>query len=264
MLFLGKAPTSALKLLERLETLAQLMFDAHTMHSTQQTFHAQADLLDSFDAEQLGILREGMVTVMNDGVDVACFEPGDIVGLHRVFGLPCGKLRADDDVVIELIHRDDFMGYVNSDSHRQHRFSNYLLTCMGFYEVMLSHYHRQTQVKAPTGFQNIEKGRVIIKEGEFADSVYQLISGSADVSVKGVSVGEVLAGEIFGAMSVFTGEKRTATVTAREDSQLLTIPKAEFINLIKAQPEVAMTLLENMSRRIQSLNEQMATADVPA
>jgi len=262
MLFLGKAPTSALQLLERLETLTQLIFQNHTMQSRKQTFEKQLDLLDHFDAEELGIVRSGLVTVINDGVDVACFEPGDIIGLHRVFGLPSGKLRADEPVEVELVHRDDFMSYVNGDPHRQHRFSNYLLTCMGFYEVMLSHYHRQSHVQAPTGFQSVPKGKVIIKEGEFADTVYQLMSGSADVTVKGAQVGEILSGEIFGAMSAFTGEKRTATVTAREDSQLLAIPKAEFVNLIKAQPQIAVTLIENMSRRIQSLNAKI-TEDGP-
>ncbi|GAA6136130.1 cAMP-binding protein CbpA [Oceaniserpentilla sp. 4NH20-0058] len=257
MLFLGKAPVSALKLLERLASLTALIFKDHTMETQTRRLAPQDNLLDQLDVEQLGLIRSGLVTVINDDVDVACFEPGDIIGLHRVFGLPCGRLRADDTVEIELVHRDDFMEYINSDPHRQHRFSNYLLTCMGFYEVMLSHYHRQSHVQAPTGFQNVAKGGVMISEGDFADTVYQLISGSADVTVKGVTVGEVLSGEIFGAMAAFTGEKRTATVIAREESQLLAIPKVEFVNLIKAQPEVAVTLLENMSRRIQSLNEQL-------
>lgn len=261
MLFLGKAPQAALNLLERLETLTSLILQNHTLDTQLQTFQKCQDLLSCFDVEQLGVLRSGSVTVINDGVDVACFEAGDIIGLHRVFGLPCGKLKVDDTVEVELIHRDDFMNYVNSDAHRQHRFSNYLLTCMGFYEVMLSHYHRQTQVHAPTGFKQVEKGAVIVKEGEYADTVYQLMTGSADVTVKGMTVGEILSGEIFGAMAAFTGEKRTATVVAREDAQLLAIPKAEFINLIKAQPEVAITLLENMSRRIQSLNDKLIQSE---
>lgn len=261
MLFLGKAPVSALKLLERLATLTELIFKDHTMPTELKQFTAQSDLLDSFDVEQLGLIRSGQVTVINDAIDVACFESGDLIGLHKVFGLPSAQLRVDDSVEVELVHRDDFMAYINSDPHRQHRFCNYLLTCMGFYEVMVSHYHKQTQVHAPRGFQNVSKGDVIISEGAYADTVYQLISGSADVTAKGVAVGEVLTGEIFGAMAVFTGEKRTATVVAREDVQLLAIPKAEFVNLIKAQPEVAMTLLENMSRRIKSLNDQLAEKD---
>jgi CRP-like cAMP-binding protein len=73
-----------------------------------------------------------------------------------------------------------------------------------------------------------------------------------------VSEGEILNGENFGAMAEFTGEKRNATVTAREDCQLLAIPKAQFVDLIRAQPETAITLLDNMSRRITALNTQVA------
>ena len=103
---------------------------------------------------------------------------------------------------------------------------------------------------------------MIIHEGDVADTVYQLMSGSADVTVNNVLVGEVLNGEIFGAMAVFTGEKRNATVTARENCQLLAIPKAQFVDLVRAQPETAITLLDNMSRRIMALNEQVSRQQI--
>ena len=258
MLFLGKAPEATHELLARLELLGERLLQDLDAPSKLKTFSNEDQLFDCFHKEELGIVRGGLVTVVNAGVDAACLQPGDIVGLSRVFGLPHGQLKVEEDAQIELIQRDDFMTYVNSEPHRQHRFSNYLLTNLALYQGLLAHYHRQTQVQAPTGFQHIEAGGVMIKEGDFADTVYQLMTGSADVTVNGVTVGEVLAGEIFGAMAAFTGEQRNATVIAREDCQLLAIPKAQFVNLIKAQPEVAITLLDNMSRRIKSLNEQVS------
>ncbi|MFY0641986.1 MAG: cyclic nucleotide-binding domain-containing protein [Bermanella sp.] len=260
MLFLGKAPKATHELLERLDLLGERLLDGLNVTSQLKTFTNEAQLLDCFDKEQIGIVRGGLVIVVNGGKDAICLEPGDIIGLSRVFGLPHAELKVEDEAEIELIQRDDFMSYVYSDAHRQHRFSNYLLTMLALYQGLLAYYHRHNQATPPTGFEHIESGSVMIKEGDYADTVYQLMSGSADVTVNGVTVGEVLSGEIFGAMAAFTGEKRNATVTAREDCQLLAIPKAQFVDLIKAQPEIAITLLDNMSRRIKSLNEQISGA----
>lgn len=258
MLFLGKAPKVTHELLERLDLLGERLLDGLNVPSQLKTFTSEAQLFDCLSEEQIGIVRSGIVTVVNGGVDAVSLEPGDIIGLSRVFGLPHAQLKVEDDAEIELIQRDDFMSYVYADAHRQHRFSNYLLTILALYQGLLAHYHSHNQVSAPKGFQLIEAGSVMIQEGDYADTVYQLMSGSADVSVNGVTVGEVLSGEIFGAMAAFTGEQRNATVIAREDCQLLAIPKAQFVDLIKAQPEIAITLLDNMSRRIKSLNAQIS------
>jgi len=257
MFFLGKIPQSVEKLLDRLQTLSERLMEGFSAESVPQTFSNESQILDLFATEQLGCIRSGVVTIVSKGVEVACFEAGDLVGVSRVFGLPYSDLKVDEPVQIDLIQRDDFVQFVNSDPMRQHRWSNYLLTLAALYQEVLSHFHVQVQVQTPKGFQQIREGDVIIREGDIADTVYQLMSGSADVTVNNVTVGEVLNGEIFGAMAVFTGEERNATVTARQDCQLLAIPKNQFVDLIRAQPETAITLLDNMSRRIKSLNEQV-------
>lgn len=262
MFFLGDVPESVEALIQRSQILSDRVMEAYAGDSVLKGFMNSNNLLDSFGAEQLGRIQSGLITVVSQGVEVACYEPGDLIGLSRVFGLPYAELKVEDKVEISLIHRDDFVNYVNEDPNRQHRWSNYLLTQVALFQGVLAHFHVQVQIQTPKGFRQIHKGDVIIKEGDKADTVYQLMYGSADVSVNGVTVGEVLEGEIFGAMAVFTGETRNATVVAREDCQLLAIPKAQFVDLIRAQPETAITLLDNMSRRIKSLNEQVLRQQV--
>jgi len=257
MFFLGDVPGSVEALIQRSQILSERIMEAYADESVIQPFKDNPNLLESFGTEQLGRIQSGLITVVSQGVEVACYEPGDLVGLSRVFGLPFAELKVEDEVEVELIHRDAFVRYVNGDPQRQHRWSNYLLTQVALFQGVLAHFHVQVQIQTPKGFKQMHKGEVIIKEGEPADTVYQLMHGSADVSVNGVTVGEVLDGEIFGAMAVFTGETRNATVTAREECQLLAIPKEQFVDLIRAQPETAITLLDNMSRRIKSLNEQV-------
>jgi CRP/FNR family cyclic AMP-dependent transcriptional regulator len=258
MFFLGKIPDEVEQLLERLQILNEKLMKDFDGDAVVKTFEHTDQILDLFGSEQLGRVESGLITVVSKGVEVACFEPGDLVGLSRVFGLPYAEMKVDEPVVINLYQRDQFIHYVHDDAMRQHRWSNYLLTHLAMYQLVLSHFHGQVQVQTPKGFQLIHAGDTIIKENDSADTVYQLMSGSAGVTVNGVMVGEVLNGEIFGAMAVFTGEKRNATVTAREDCQLLAIPKAQFVDLVRAQPETAIALLDNMSRRIMALNEQVS------
>ncbi len=257
MFFLGKIPQPIEQLLERLQTLSEKLMLSFDEDCISHDFTPQSSILDTFGAEQLGCIRSGSISIVSKGIEVGCLEVGDLVGIGRVFGLPHMEFYAQEDVKVDLIQRDQFVAYINSDPMRQHRWSNYLLTSSVIFQQMLSHFHVRVQVQTPKGFQQVPKGDVIIHEGDYADTVYQLMAGSADVTVNEVTVGEVLNGEIFGAMAVFTGEQRNATVTAREDCQLLAIPKVQFVELIRAQPETAMTLLDNMSRRIKSLNEQV-------
>jgi CRP-like cAMP-binding protein len=112
--------------------------------------------------------------------------------------------------------------------------------------------------KRPTaGFQNFQAGDVIIKEGDDAEHVYTIISGEADVFADGVKVGEIGEDEVFGAMAVFTGEKRSATVQARTPCTIMAVPQNEFVHLIEAQPQAAVNLIENLARRIIALNHQV-------
>ncbi|MFT6153178.1 MAG: CRP-like cAMP-binding protein [Bermanella sp.] len=258
MFYIGEIPNELEPLIQRAQVLSEKLMVDFDGESEVKSFQHTNQVLDLFGEGQLGQIKSGLITVVSKGVEMACFEPGDLVGIGRIFGLPYADMKVEEPVEVCLINRDEFVAYVNSDSIRQHRWSNYLLTVSTVYQQALIHLHLQVQVQTPKGFKMISAGEEIIKQGKTADTVYQLMSGSADVTVNNVAVGEVLNGEIFGAMSVFTGEKRNATVTAREDCQLLAIPKAQFSDLIRAQPETAITLLDNMSRRITALNAQVA------
>ncbi|MNZ33881.1 DNA-binding transcriptional dual regulator Crp [compost metagenome] len=63
--------------------------------------------------------------------------------------------------------------------------------------------------------------------------------------------------EIFGAMAVFTGEKRSATVIASEPCTVMLIPKDQFLNLMQSNPKIAYSLVEGMARRIDLLNREV-------
>ncbi|MEO6096325.1 MAG: Crp/Fnr family transcriptional regulator [Fibrobacteria bacterium] len=66
-------------------------------------------------------------------------------------------------------------------------------------------------------------------------------------------------GDFFGEMSLLDGEPRSATVRAVEESRLLTIRREDFLATMKKQPELALTLLGEMSRRLRKSNRQISS-----
>ncbi len=117
---------------------------------------------------------------------------------------------------------------------------------------------KQPEFRSANGFKHVEAGETLIVQGDEADHVFIIIEGKAEAFVDGQKVGEVLKDEIFGAMAVFTSEKRSATVVASEPCTLMMIPKDQFLNLTQSNPRIAHSLIESMARRIDSLNRQLA------
>src|SRR5690606_4208817 len=100
-------------------------------------------------------------------------------------------------------------------------------------------------------------GETIIQQGTMADRVYTLLEGTADALCDGVKVGEIHADEIFGALAVFTRQERIASVVASRDCTVLAVRKEEFIDLIDHQPQICVSLIEEMAAKINQLNTQL-------
>jgi hypothetical protein len=91
--FLDKAAESVEILLGRLQILSQRLLEGFNGECAVNTFVNESQILDFFTLEQLGSIRSGTVTVVSKGVEVACLEAGDLVGVRRVLGLPYPELK---------------------------------------------------------------------------------------------------------------------------------------------------------------------------
>jgi small-conductance mechanosensitive channel len=84
------------------------------------------------------------------------------------------------------------------------------------------------------------RGEAVIEEGTDGDSMFVLLHGSAQVSVMKngslIRVGVLRKGDCFGEMSLLTGEKRTATVRAERDCEVLEISKPVMGELLRSSP----------------------------
>lgn len=87
--------------------------------------------------------------------------------------------------------------------------------------------------------------------------MFIITEGHAEAFVGGIKVGDVQRDEIFGAMALFTREKRSATVIASTPTTVMMIPKEQFLALMQSNPRIAHSLIESMARRIDLMNREL-------
>jgi len=104
---------------------------------------------------------------------------------------------------------------------------------------------------------------VICREGEPGSVMYVIQSGEIKITKKSetgkdLKVATLKSGDFFGEMSLFDKLPRSATATALGDAQILSIDKKKFFKTIDRDPTLVFKMLESMSRRIRTLNDEYA------
>jgi CRP/FNR family cyclic AMP-dependent transcriptional regulator len=82
-------------------------------------------------------------------------------------------------------------------------------------------------------------GERVTKEADFGYSLFLVVSGRLKVDIGGDEIAEIEAGDCFGEVSLVTGEKRNATVTALETCELAKIMNWDFETLLAEHPILA-------------------------
>ena len=103
-------------------------------------------------------------------------------------------------------------------------------------------------------------GLEIFQEGAPGDGVYFVKSGMVEISgLISTNVRRVFSefgpGEFFGEMAVIEHRPRSATATARLDTEVYFIPREEMLLLIKRSPALAFNLLQLISHRLREFNQ---------
>lgn len=97
------------------------------------------------------------------------------------------------------------------------------------------------------------RGEAVIEEGSEGDSMFILLRGSAQVSVEKngsrIRVGVLRQGDCFGEMSLLTGERRTASVRAEKDCEVIEISKNVMGEVLRNSPQCLTQLSELLAQR---------------
>lgn len=98
------------------------------------------------------------------------------------------------------------------------------------------------------------RGSTLLNEGDRSDRMIIIVGGRAKVSYFTAEGREVLLairgpGDLLGELSALDGEPFSATVTALDDVDALTMTVEQFRTVLTQEPEVALSLFKTLSRR---------------
>jgi CRP/FNR family cyclic AMP-dependent transcriptional regulator len=110
--------------------------------------------------------------------------------------------------------------------------------------------------------RSYERGEVIFREGDTGDTCYVIRSGSVSVmrehqDGRVIALAELRAGAMFGELSMFGGETRSATVETLEPTRAVALLAADFQRLLRSHPQIAVKMLNALADRLREANERL-------
>ncbi|HET7199144.1 MAG TPA: cyclic nucleotide-binding domain-containing protein [Burkholderiales bacterium] len=108
--------------------------------------------------------------------------------------------------------------------------------------------------------RSLAAGRLVFKEGEPADSMYVVLSGSVKIFLQNAAGKEVVldtkkAGEYFGEM-MLDHRPRSASIMTLEDSEFAVISRDDFQGFLRQHPEAAEQVILNLIRVTRDMNQR--------
>ena len=103
-------------------------------------------------------------------------------------------------------------------------------------------------------------GQIIFREGDAPLAMYVVRSGKVAISVwteenDEVALSVLHEGDFFGELSLLDGSLRTATAKAVGAVELIEIGRDDFFKLLRLKPEVGITIMAVMAKRLRTTNE---------
>ena len=120
--------------------------------------------------------------------------------------------------------------------------------------------------------KHINKGEIIVSEGDEGEGFFVIAEGRVKVFKVSTEGKEQILhifgpGQPFGEVPVFTGQKFPANAQAIDKTRVLFFPRASFVNLISANPSLALNMLAIMSKKLRQFAvqiENLSLKEMPA
>lgn len=115
------------------------------------------------------------------------------------------------------------------------------------------------QLTALARSHRYRRNHVIFNEGDPGTALYMIVKGRVKVSQsspdgKERTLALLSPGDVFGELALLDEQARSADAVVVEDSELLVVPRKDFLGFIITQPQAAMSLLVVLSQRLRRTN----------
>ena len=107
-------------------------------------------------------------------------------------------------------------------------------------------FRQKTQVAALCNLQEFEAGTILVQEGTVGDAMYLVASGTLEILMNGQFIAYKKPGDFFGEVGLIKGEKRTATVVAKDKVVLLSLQRSDLITAFKEDLELEKNFYRGM------------------
>ncbi len=108
-------------------------------------------------------------------------------------------------------------------------------------------------------FRRFSKGETVMRKGGAGHNLYIITSGRVEVSGESdIHIAYLGKGEVFGEMSLISGEPVAASVRTVEATKLLYIKGKDFLRIVEHYPSVQMYLSRMLAKRLSESNIAMS------
>ncbi len=120
--------------------------------------------------------------------------------------------------------------------------------------------------------KNVPRHTFLFYQDDQGDAAYVIRSGEILILLttsdgRELVINTMHAGECLGELALLTNAPRTASALAQQDSQVIALPRAEFLNELERQPKLMRHILEITAQRLRASTEReraLAFLDAPA
>jgi CRP/FNR family transcriptional regulator, cyclic AMP receptor protein len=129
-----------------------------------------------------------------------------------------------------------------------------------FEELADEDLRRVAEVTVPRRFA---PGEVVFREGDDSDTCYVVHAGHAraireHADGRQITLATFGPGDIFGELAMFDDERRSATVEATDELEVLGILGGDMRRLLRRHPDMSVKLVIALGRRLRAANERLA------
>ena len=125
-------------------------------------------------------------------------------------------------------------------------------------------YQELVRILNITHARNYEAGGSVVDEGDEGDELFVVLRGHVEVHSGGTPITKLGPGQHFGEMALVDKAPRSASVRAVEPSQLLSIRRRDFFDLVRKDHDVAVKLLwsflGSLAQRLRTTSRDLGLA----
>lgn len=107
---------------------------------------------------------------------------------------------------------------------------------------------------------DVPAGTLLFQSGDAGDAMYLIEAGRVRIFIRDeddedVTLAELAAGDFFGEMAIVDGKRRSANALAIEAARLAVLSRADFLQFVRGNPDVALEMVSAISDRLRQTDK---------